>query len=1208
MTDETPERASAVEAAVGGGRARWAERDERRGWRAEFTSAGGRPRRDDYLAALGAGTAKRATRILSQVCFWVSDDGDVPALGDGVLRWATVARQVLQRGARPPISERADGIIRGRLGRPAGKPEQILEALAWSDDAWLLSPEYRLHEVYEQPLWDWIIANARGIARWIVPQASLEALAGELDHRVSARWVDFLYCPPWLPSPLILEIDGEGHRRREGADRARDAAVRASGIGTRRYDGAGALRSDGPLLSSLRQQAAEFSPRSVDPTIVSWLHAPAYPARIGLAIVAGVLAGFLRPGTPWQIRLVDPLGLGADLAGVALDPLRALSDLWGADVVPDQVVINDRTWVLGGGRATARPAKAFAEADLIIQLEAATPYFANLPARGVEPVIVVRGVGVPPDLEWSPGLVRERTSIPIDRPVDEALHLLVADVFGHEGFRDRQLPAIRQVLSGADSVVLLPTGSGKSLIYQLAGLVTPGVTIVVDPLVSLIDDQAERLKRDGIDRVGAMHSARMERPGERDRVLGAMARGESLFVFATPERFQDRRFRAHLAQAAGHRLVGTIVVDEAHCVSEWGHDFRTAYLRLATTLRTRSRDCRDVAPPLLALTGTASPAVLRDVLRELDIDERLPGALQRPSSHDRPNLRYEKVRSSDTEWMADIADVLTQRVPEYLGTTLAELAHCDGPRTRSGIVFTPHVDWTYGAVQVAEHLRAATAGRGAPMDVVVYSGRPPDGREKDWAREKADSVDRFMANEVPLLVGTKAFGMGIDKPNIRYTIHAGMPSSLEAFAQEAGRAGRNGELALCTLVAIMPVDGVAGDLLASEISASTRKQRVKRTNHRDGGDIVRQAFFLTNSFPGVDEEVASTMEVLSVLGTPPRPLSETTIPLPRAFPGADKRTRQRINEDRSTLERALYRLSIAGIVADMTVDGGAEATVCVADWTSASLDEALANYLARIEPGRRELQVSEVAAAPADSMPRIEHHLRMLIETTYRIVARSRLEALRFMFATAAGPDDPDAIRSRINDYLGGGPVAMALHEAAAGAKVNVRRFVEVMSAIALREQDDLAATAARQLESYPSHPLLLLASALGEARLPHADADRFRHALGESMTQFSRYGVGPEEAAEGALWLGKLLRTEHGARRSDWLVDVLHAWDAAGHPQEHLILIEEAVLEDAARSRSNPEAATFVRSRRLRRHARTVGRLAAELTDQPINPVGGRA
>jgi len=109
-------------------------------------------------------------------------------------------------------------------------------------------------------------------------------------------------------------------------------------------------------------------------------------------------------------------------------------------------------------------------------------------------------------------------------------------------------------------------------------------------------------------------------------------------------------------------------------------------------------------------------------------------------------------------------------------------------------------------------------------------------------------------------------------------------------------------------------------------------------------------------------------------------------------------------------------------------------------------------------------------------------------------------------------------------------------------------------------------------------------------------------------MTQFSRYGVEAGEAAEGALWLAKLLRTENGARRADWLVEVLHAWDAAGHPQEHLTLIEDAVLEEAARRRSNPAAASYVRSRRLRRHGRTVSRLADELTDPPKDPVGGRA
>ena len=1179
-------------------RSQWSERWDRSGWALSWTIAGGRFRNGDPVETIREGARFRAARILSQACFAVSTDlGEVPQ-GGAITTWTTVTRKLLQRGTRPPVSAAAEAIIRTAIARDGPvSPLDLERAIASSAPGWRLADDYELDGMYETQLWQTAHAELPEVARWLVPQASLEALAGELDRRVSARWVDFFYCPPYLANPVVLEIDGVGHERRLGADADRDQALRSSGFTVERFPGRSAVDD---ILSKLRSHHAAKLAAPADLDLVRLVHAPATATRLGLAIVEGVERGFLRPGQPWAIEVLDDLGLAADLAGVALDPLRALSDLWDAHVVPDEVVVNGRTWLLAGGRAKGGPS-ANPGLDLRVRLQPTTPYFAQLPDRDSVPEVVGRAVGLPIDVAWTPAGSRTRRSISKGRPVDNALQLLVTDVFGYEGFRDGQLAAVRQVLAGEDAVVLMPTGSGKSLIYQLAGLVMPGVTVVVDPLVSLIDDQAERLHRDGIDRVAAMHAARMDSPSERDRVLGSMSRGDSLFVFATPERFQSQRFRDHLDAAASEQLVGMVVVDETHCVSEWGHDFRTSYLRLATTLRSRCADRAGLPPPLLALTGTASPAVLRDTLRELQIDESADGALQRPSSHDRPNLRFEKVRCDELTWMSQVAAVLMERVPEFLDVEPDRLAKCAGSHTLSGIVFTPHVNGPYGAERVARQIEATYLEGGTQIEAVVYSGGAPDGVEDRWAEEKAERVRRFKGDEVPLLVGTKAFGMGIDKPNIRYTIHAGMPSSLEAFAQEAGRAGRDGNPALCTLVAVMPDQGVAQQLLDPGLTADNRKTLVGKTRTAEGADLKRQAWFLTNSFPGVAVEVAEAHHTLALLGDPPEPRSVITLAMPRPRFSADKAERRRIADARSARDRGLYRLAMMGLIDDLTVDGF-EATVYIADWTLESLDRALLDYLVRIEPGRRDIQRIEVEDAPSDADGRIDHHLTMLIEATYRIVARSRLQALAFMYETAAGPDDPEFIRNRINSYLGGGPLAIALGDAVREGTVDVRRFVEVLTAVPVREQDDLAATAARQLEAYPEHPLMLLAAALGEARLEHADRPRFIQTLTESVRQFGRYSVSEDDAALGAQWLAGLLRHEHGGRRREWQLDLLKVWDEAALQEGLLASVESGLMLDAASGLIAPGVANAVRDRRMHRHRVTV----ATITDSLAPSVRG--
>ena len=325
--------------------------------------------------------------------------------------------------------------------------------------------------------------------------------------------------------------------------------------------------------------------------------------------------------------------------------------------------------------------------------------------------------------------------------------------FGFADFRPGQREACEAALTDRDVMVVMPTGSGKSLCYQLPALLRDDLTVVVSPLVALMQDQVEALAARGLgDRV-ALVNAQQDRAANDSAIHGAVF-GRLKLLYVAPERFAAARFLDEMREAD----VGLFVVDEAHCVSQWGHDFRPDYFRLADAARKLD------ASALIASTATATPTVAADVIRRLALRDPLRVA----TGFDRPNISFAVARPGGHEKRSMLAEALR------------------GDDALPAIVYA---GTRAGAEEIAGELTAALG-----EEAVAYHA----GLDRE---HRANVQRRFLADDVRVICATNAFGMGVDKPNVRTVVHASVPSSLEAYYQEAGRAGRDGAPARALLLA-----------------------------------------------------------------------------------------------------------------------------------------------------------------------------------------------------------------------------------------------------------------------------------------------------------------------------------------------------------------------------------------------------------------------
>lgn len=913
------------------------------------------------------------------------------------------------------------------------------------------------------------------------------------------RRADFVYSDG-TGQPIVIEIDGLQHEESKEADESRDEALEALGLDVIRIPASalqGSGDEDAPELKYL-DGIWEKSEDNLQADDDQWAQATRW-IQEGVALQAALTSlwvhGVIR-GAENSVRVSGRLP--ADVWRAAADDWMALAqaiiDAHGlTDVVQrpqPNVVLDEET----------EEEEDSSRRRVLIVLETEQPWWHRIP--DTKPDIVIRRcapvetalLSSVTDPEWRRWKkAAEETSEDVR---DDALGWLLQAAFRKRRFREAQSTAIRRWMDGKDTIVLLPTGAGKSMIYQLAGLISPGTTLVVAPLVALMNDQREGLEQSGIRRMKAL-SSEGQRKDETDAIR-EIRNGSLIFLTMAPERLQKPEWRQALGTARTNGGIAGAVIDEGHCISEWGHDFRPAYGQLGSLIKGRLG-----FEAILVLTGTASRAVYRDMVAHMEVDREDPGACIRPRTHNRAeihmSLNYCKSpRDAKTAREAALSEVRRRFPPGRPEVVFRPR----GKRSQCGIIFMPTVGGRNNGIGAGLDLAECA---GLRSHAVTYA------RGK-YLQDRTKNARRFKRNRATVMVATSGFGMGVDKPNVRWVVHPHLTGSLESYYQQIGRAGRDRKEAYAVAV-LHDEDPEHTDRV---LDARTIFEEAKEAHEqrRRWDDVGTALFFHFAQFKGTETETRSLLDTVEHLGKRDGLETPGTRQLAYSMDGAGN---AKVPEQK-TLERDVVRLIRLGIVEYYEVHyGSRQMSVHVPKWNTEDMLKCLVKYVERFDRARatavgEDLRV-ELEHRKGGVKEAIEAGCRALVAYLYETIEPARRRALHETVLMARTCATDAQIRERMLDYLSEGKGSETVDRLLREAQFEQsewwqewHRLFGDIDGEGQMEAGRVRGLFIRALESNPGHPALLMGRAIAESACKDAVAQVVIENIRAAVEALPRY------------------------------------------------------------------------------------------------------